>query len=361
MQKRRLGRTELSISCIGCGGIPIRDLAVNMALKVVRKAFDMGINYFDTAPTYGDSEEKIGLALKDVRDKCVFTTKTVSRTKRDSLNDVENSLRRFKTDRLDVIQLHGIDDLKTLDKAMKSDGSLKTCKEARSKGLVDFVGISGHIPRVLVKAIGTNEFDVVTVPLNIVTRQASEELLSRAKELDVGVTTIKPFLTKITTLSTTNYRPSLSILSENPDLADFLGHTTNDKARSALRYVLAQDVSAVVPGLRSLREVDVAAKAGKEFNGLTEEEKRRFKVHLKYEYCRDCGLCRPCPENLNIIAILRFHSLIFDYDLKDWGKKLYDGLEVKAESCTKCGECEPRCPYNIQIIDLIQEMQSPMS
>ena len=153
MQKRRLGRTNLQVSQVGFGGTWISELSKLEAVEVVRRAFELGINYFDTAKLDGDSEEKIGEALQDVRDKCIIATKTGSRTKKESLEDFKSSLKRLRTDRLDIIQLHGIDDEKTLAKAMGPDGSLQTCKEARKQGLVDFVGITGHKPRVLVKAV----------------------------------------------------------------------------------------------------------------------------------------------------------------------------------------------------------------
>jgi aryl-alcohol dehydrogenase-like predicted oxidoreductase len=152
LQKRRFGRTGLQVSIVGFGGTWISELSKDQAVSVVRKAFDLGINYFDTAKLDGDSEEKIGAAFKDVRDKCVIATKTGSRTKHESLEDFKSSLRRLQTDKLDIIQLHGIDDEKTLAKAMGSDGVLQTCKKARSEGYVDYIGITGHKPRVLVKA-----------------------------------------------------------------------------------------------------------------------------------------------------------------------------------------------------------------
>ncbi|PVX27786.1 MAG: aldo/keto reductase, partial [Candidatus Bathyarchaeum sp.] len=139
MQKRRLGRTGLQVSVVGFGGTWISQLSVDAAVQVVRRAFELGINYFDTAKLDGDSEEKIGAALKDVRDECVLATKTASRTKSESLADFKSSLNRLKTDRLDLIQLHGIDDEKTLQKAMGTGGSLEMCKKARSEGLVDFI------------------------------------------------------------------------------------------------------------------------------------------------------------------------------------------------------------------------------
>ena len=120
LKKRRFGRTGLQVSMVGFGGTWISQISVDEAKKVVRRAFELGINYFDTAKMDGDSEEKIGEALKEVRDECIIATKTASRTKRESLADFKSSLHRLKTNKLDLIQLHGIDDVKTLGKACMS-------------------------------------------------------------------------------------------------------------------------------------------------------------------------------------------------------------------------------------------------
>ncbi|MDH5266319.1 MAG: aldo/keto reductase [Candidatus Bathyarchaeota archaeon] len=357
MQKRMFGRTGLQVSIVGFGGTWISQISVDEAKKVVRRAFELGINYFDTAKLDGDSEEKIGAALKDVRDECILATKTGSRTKRESLADIKYSLNRLKTDRLDLIQLHGIDDVKTLKKATSPSGSLETCKEARSEGLVDFIGISSHKPRVLVKAIETNEFDTVLVPLNIVTRQALEELIPLAKDLDIGVAVMKPLSAKTSNITTCLYTPPLSLLSDEPELKTLLGQDKISMVGNALRFVLAQDVSVVVPGLRSIEEVEVAAEVGEEYKGLTGDEEKRFRVRLDWNHCRDCGLCLPCPQNLDIAAVLRFQMLSVTYGLKNWAKKLYEGLEVGVDDCTKCGECEPKCPYKLPIIEMLQKAQ----
>jgi uncharacterized protein len=352
LDKRRLGRTNLQVSQVGFGGTWIAELGFDEAVELLRHAYDLGINYFDTAVTDGDSEEKIGAALKDVRDQCVIATKTGSRTKRESLEDFKNSLRRLKTDRLDIIQLHGIDDMKTLNKAMESDGSLQTCKEARKEGLVNFIGITGHKPQLLAKAIETGEFDTVLVPINVVTRQALEELLPVAKAHDVGVIAMKPFFVKTSNLITCLYRPSLSLLDAGPESKALLGQTLNEQVSASLRFVLSQEISAVIPGMRNFLEVETAAATGQNYKGLTEEETKRFNIDLG-DYCRDCGACMPCPQNVNIPAILRFQSFSEVYGLKEWAKKLYGGLEVKADKCNNCGECTTKCPYGLPIMELL--------
>ena len=357
MQKRRLGRTNLRVSIVGFGGTWISELSMPEAVNVVRKAFDLGINYFDTAKLDGDSEEKIGIALKDVRDQCVIATKTGSRTKKESLEDFKSSLKRLKTDRLDIIQLHGIDDEKTLAKAMSVDGSLQTCKEARKQGLADFIGITGHKPRVLARAVESGEFDTVLVPLNVVTRQALEELLPAAKAHDIGVVAMKPLSAKTSTLITCLYQPSLSLVSDEPELRALLGQDNHSMVNNALRYALSQDIASVIPGLKSVSEVETVAQTGEQYMELTAEERERFNFNLGKNICRDCGQCLPCPQNINIAAILRFHTLYEVYGLRTWAKKLFGALEVKADVCTNCGECEPKCPYKLSITIMLKKAQ----
>lgn len=359
MQKRKLGRTNLRVSVIGFGAMWLDDLKVEESVEVVRRAMELGINYFDTARNYGDSEEKLGMALEDSRDKCVIATKTGSRTREGSLGQIKKSLRSLKTDRIDILQLHGIDDSKTLEKAMSPGGSLETCKEARSKGLADFIGISSHRPNVLVKAIKTMEFDTILVPLNVVTRQPMEELLSVAKEHDVGVVVMKPLAMKVANILTWKYSPSLSLLSDEPELESYLGVDRASRVHNALKFILTQKVSTIAVGYKSVEEVEVAARVGEEFKGLTLEEKRRFEMNLGKHYCRDCGLCLPCPKKLNIPAILRFYDLHRIYNLETWAAKLYSGLDVKANECNNCGICEPKCPYSIPIRKSLGEMRAP--
>ena len=360
LQKRKLGRTGLQVSIVGFGGTWISQLNKNEALKVVRRAFDLGINYFDTAKLDGDSEEKIGEALKDVRTDCILATKTASRTKGASLIDFKTSLHHLKTDWLDLIQLHGIDDLKTLRKAIGPGGSLEMCKKARSEGMVNYIGITGHKPLTLIKSIETNEFDTVLVPLNIVTRQALEKLIPLAKDLDIGVVIMKPFSAKTSKLVTCLYQPSLSLLSDEPELKSLLGQSTSLMVSNALRFILAQDISVVIPGLRSIEEVETVAKVGQNYTKLTEVEKDTYRILLDTNHCRDCGFCLTCPKNLDIAAKLRFHTLFADYGIRNWAKKLYNGLEVNVGDCIECGECEQQCPYNLPIINMLHHAQSDL-
>ena len=259
---------------------------------------------------------------------------------------------------MDLIQLHGIDDEKTLRKAIGSGGSLEMCKKARSEGLVDYIGITSHKPLLLIKALETNEFDTILVPLNVVTQQALEELIPLAKELGIGVAIMKPLSAKTSKLVTCLYKPSLSLLSDEPELKSLLGENTSSMVRNALNFVLSQDVSVVVTGLKSIEEVETAVQVGNEYKKLTRAEKNHFSIQFYGKHCRDCGLCLPCPQNIDIAAVLRFHTLSATYGLKNWAKKLYNGLEVNVNKCTECGECEPKCPYNLPILSMLKDAQA---
>ena len=353
MQKRRLGRTNLKVSAIGFGGIPIIQSTVPDAVKILKRAYDLGINYFDTARAYGNSEEKMGLALADVRDNVVIATKTHQRTREDAARaGLKQSLRNLRTDRIDIVMLHGIDDEKTLKQAMGKEGSLSALKEARSQGKLNFIGMSGHRPLVLAKAIRTGEFDMIMVPFNIINREASEELFSLAKELDIGVVAMKPF--GGADLDFAAKEMWASRVPEKNEFYQILGEGRL-KAERCLRYILAHDVHTMVPGFSSIIEVDSAAKVGNEFKALTHKEKVdfRFGELPPAPFCRECEFCMPCPDGVNIPLILGLDKYYSFFGIENWSREVYERLSTKVNSCSKCGKCESKCPYKLPVIDML--------
>lgn len=358
MQKRRLGRTNLNVSIVGFGGIPIIGASVKDSVKMIRRAFDFGINYFDTARAYGDSEEKFGIALETVRDKCVIATKTHQRTKEEAARiGLKQSLRNLHTDRIDLVQLHGIDDEKTLEKAISQEGSLAALKEARAQGKIDYIGISGHTPYILAKAIRTGEFDTILVPLNLLFREATEELIPLAKELDVGVIVMKPF--GGTQLEFVQHQMLVGVPGiVRREFYSIFGRGT-EKTRRSLRFVLAHDISTTIPGFTTLEDVESAAKVATEFDGLTEKEKEIFKFgELPPEpFCRQCGICMPCPDGLNISRLLLLDKYFTFYGIKAWTKQIYQKFSTKIDCCTECRECETKCPYKLPIVSMLHEAE----
>jgi len=366
MQKRRLGRTGLQVSVVGFGGIPIISASREEAEHVVRHAFERGINYFDTARNYGDSEEKIGAALKDVRDEVVLASKVLQRTKGDAARaGLKQSLRNLQTERIDLMQLHGIDSDDVLQKVMAKDGALAALKEAKTQGQIGFIGISGHNPHVLVKAIGTHEFDTVLVPLNILDRNSTENLLSLANELDVGVVIMKSLGGCASPLEYVQREARFLGKPERdwPDMSEFIAHFGNEgfeRAQRSLRFVLAHDIDTVIPGFRSTDEVDAALNVEDHFEGLTLEEKKAYKFgELPPEpFCRECGACMPCPDGVEIPTILRWGTYSTFYGIRNWSREQYPKLRTKVNSCTECGECEKKCPYHIPVMSMLKTTEN---
>lgn len=366
MQKRRLGRTNLQVSIIGFGGIPIIARSRDKAEKVVRYAYEKGVNYFDTARAYGDSEEKIGAALRDVRDKVILATKTHQRTREDAARaGLKQSLRNLQTNRIDIVQLHGIDSEEILKKAMSTDGSLTALKEARTEGTIDYIGISGHNPYVLIKAIKTGEFDTVLVDFNVLNRKATEEVIPLAKKLDVGIIIMKTLggcggpLQYPQRNGTFLGKPAL----DWPDPSEFItyfGKEGVDRAQRSLRFVLEHEISTIIPGFRSTEEVDYAVKVAENFNGLTSIEKETYKFgELPPEpFCRECGLCKPCPDGIDIPTILRWDKYYTFYNIKKWTKEQYPKLRSKVNSCTECIKCEEKCPYHLPVVKMLKEAEN---
>jgi predicted aldo/keto reductase-like oxidoreductase len=361
MKKRRLGRTNLNVSVIGFGGEWIVPSSVENACEMLRRGFDLGINYFDTARIYGNSEEKVGMALEDVRDKVVIATKTFHLFDLDAAwVDLKQSLRNLRTDRVDIVLMQHIDNESTLERVMEEEKSvLSVLKEARSQGKLDFIGVSGHKPYILAKAIQTGEFDMILVPFNIISREVTEELLPLAKKLDVGVATMKPFGGP--DLRFVQYELS-KIVPEKAEFNRIFGEG-NIKPERSLRFVLAHDVHTVVSGFSTIEEVESAAKVGEKFTGLTQEEKAdvRFGELPPSPFCRDCGLCLRCPEGLKIPLILGLDKYFTYYGITDWTREVYERLAIKVDSCTKCGECEPKCPYKLPIIKMLNQAHERLS
>jgi len=350
IEKRRLGRTGLWVSVLGFGGAPIADpmppKTQEEAERTVRYAFEQGINYFDTARSYGNSEETIGAALAPVRDDCFLATKLWDRTRRGALVQLRQSLRKLRTKRIDVIQLHGVMALDDLKKAMGPDGVLEALKEARSQGLVDHIGLTGHRPHVLVEAIRTGEFETVQVPINAITRRALEELVPLAKELDVGVVVMKPF-------------GGQPYFQGSPEFRALLGKDPETIARRGLGFLLRREISTIIPGFNNTAEVDAAVKAVRGFEPGEPEERFEFWDEEGGRHCREsgtlftCETCMPCPEFVNVPAILRLDRY-YGYGARDWAREQYRRLPTKAEDCTQCGECEKRCPYGVPIIERLE-------
>jgi predicted aldo/keto reductase-like oxidoreductase len=330
MQYRQLGRTGLNVSVIGFGGIPIQRVSDEQATAVLQRALDKGINFFDTARGYTDSEAKLGRALKNSRQKVIIATKSMARTKEAMTADIKKSLAALGMDYIDLYQLHNVKDRAALEQVFKPDGALVALKEAKKAGVVKHIGITGHIRSYLIEALQSGELETVQFPFNAVEAAGAEVLFEQARQADAGIIVMKPLAGGA--IRNINY---------------------------ALRFILEYNVSTVIPGMDSTAQVDENAMAGDEMLPLSAEEKKVLEEKagaLGATFCRRCEYCQPCPQGIDIPTVFLLDGYYTRYGLKDWARERYWTLPNKADACVECGECEEKCPYSLPIRRMLAEL-----
>jgi predicted aldo/keto reductase-like oxidoreductase len=352
MMKRRLGRTELMVSVIGFGGIKLPQVEKKTANEILNKAVDLGINFFDTARGYGDSEEKIGEAISHRRDEFYVSTKSPAVTARDMEKDIERSMKSLRTDHIDLYLCHNLRYPDAYDKVMGPDGAMEALKKAKEEGRIGHTGFSCHrFHETMERGIKSREFETIMLSYNILNDElVDEEILPLAKENDVGVIAMKPLAggALATPPSELKAKAKIPITAEQ-----------------ALRFVLANNaVCIAIPGMTNIREVEENAKVGKNFQAMTEAEKQsliRDAEVLGKEFCRGCGYCQPCPQEIRIPIILRQLNYHKQYGLADWARGRYRMVEVKADECIECGQCREKCPYDLDVPELLKEAHKLLS
>ena len=194
MRTRQLGHTGHRSSLITFGGIAVAGLSDAEAERVVAQALDAGVNEFDVAPTYGDAELKLGVALAGKRDTVFLQCKTLERSKQGAAKELRESLRRLNTDRFELYQLHGLNKIQELDQALGPNGAMEAFLEGKKAGLLRFIGITSHSPGTVIEAMRRFPFDTVMLPVNFVLEhhnQFAAEAIAEARRRGIGIIAIK--------------------------------------------------------------------------------------------------------------------------------------------------------------------------
>ena len=324
-----LGNTGMEVSVIGFGGIPIQRVSQEEATNIILECRNKGINFIDTANGYTISEEYIGNALKKVgRESFYIATKAMGYDYESMKKYIEMSLQRMQLDYIDLYQVHNVSKMEQLDMVLSENGALRALTEAKEKGLIRHIGITGHIREILMKAIEHDEFETVQFPFNPVESQGAD-LLKGALDKGMGTIAMKPMAGGAFT-----------------------------KGRLSLKYIVNSNlITVAIPGMDSVSQVAENAAIGEMSEPLTEEEKEEVKNEvdaLGNEFCRRCGYCKPCPEGIDIPAVFINEGYVLRYNLPDYGKTKYDALPVKADACVRCRKCESKCPYKLPIVNKLK-------
>jgi len=328
-----LGKTGLTVSALGFGGIPIQKIDAQRTKALIEKMLEEGINYIDTARAYTVSEEYLGFALEGVRDRFILATKSMARTKAEMERDIAVSLEKLRTDYIDLYQIHN-PTREDLDRVLAPDGALEALMEAKNAGKIGHIGITLHSVELFRSALELEWVETIMFPYNIVETQG-EEFIARCKEKNIGFIGMKP-----------------------------LAGGAIEDANVALRFLAANPaVSVVIPGMASPSEIAQNAASLSDSRPLSPAEQKKIaeiRNFLGTNFCRRCNYCAPCTAGIQISSVFLLEGYYSRYHLKDWATLRYSKLEKTASDCVDCGLCETRCPYELPIRQMLKKAAEVM-
>ena len=240
--KRRLGKTGADLSIIALGGIVVMDTEQPFANNIVAEAFDRGINYFDVAPEYGNAQQKLGPALEPYRKRSFLACKTLMRDKDGAASDLEDSLRKLRTDHVDLYQFHAVTTKEDVEKIFGPNGAMEAFQAARKAGKVRFIGFSAHSVENAFSMLDHYDFDTILFPINFVLFSQANfgpQVLARAHEKGMGILALK-------SMAKTTWPEAQKKNHPNPKCW-YQPSALPEEAALGLRWTLSHPITAAVP------------------------------------------------------------------------------------------------------------------
>lgn len=325
METVRLGKTNLIVTKNGFGALPVQRVSMDEATKILRKAYDNGINYFDTARFYTDSEEKIGKALSDVREKIIISTKTMALKVEDFWDQLNTSLSLMKTDYIDIYQFHNPP---FCPKPGDGTGLYEAMLEAKEKGLIRHIGITSHKLPLAEETVKSGLYETLQFPFSYLASEKEEALVRLCEEHDVGFICMKALAGGLITRSDAAYA------------------------------FLAQYPVAPIWGIQRESELDEFISYNDNPPALTEEIKSFIdaeRSELAGDFCRGCGYCMPCPADIEINNCARMSLLLRRSPAELQLTPAVQEKMKKIENCIECGACKSKCPYGLDTPNLLKK------
>ena len=322
----RLGRTEIVTIQNAFGALPIQRVDDSGAVKILRKAYEGGMTYFDTARYYSDSEHKLGLAFSDIRDKIFIATKTGAVTAEGFWKDLETSLKELKTDYIDVYQFHNPD---FCPKPGDESGIYDAMLEARKQGKVRHIGITNHRLNIAKEAIESGLYETLQFPFSYLASDKDIELVNMCKKADMGFVAMKALSGGLIT----NSKAAYAYIAQYDNVLPIWGIQKETELDEWLSYI--DDPPAMDSGVKALIEKD--------------------RDELSGEFCRGCGYCMPCPAGIEINNCARMSLMLRRAPSAAWLNETWQKNMAQIENCLHCGSCRSKCPYGLDTPTLLQK------
>lgn len=319
-----LGRTGLKVSRSAFGALPVQRCCLNEARRLFEMAYDGGINFFDTARGYTDSEEKIGISLSHIRDKVIIATKTFASTSEVFWQNLETSLKLMKTDYIDIYQFHNP------PKPPLSGSELYECMvKAKEQGKIRFIGVTCHRLDNAIEAAASELYDTIQYPLSALSSEAEINFAKSCKDKNIGVIAMKAMCGGLLKSAA----PSMAFLREMEHVVPIWG------------FQKAEEIEEVLSLEKNPPKLDEAM--------LLEIE--RYRNELASDFCRGCGYCKPCEAEIEIEMCARMPLLLRravwqSFITDEWREKM-----ERINNCTNCLKCRSRCPYELDTPQLLKD------
>jgi predicted aldo/keto reductase-like oxidoreductase len=322
-----LGKTGLKVSEVGFGGIPIIRLSTVEAVKVLRRAYDRGITLFDTANAYLDSEEKMGLAFEDVRSRLILATKILKRDREGVAGEIDLSLRRLRTDYLDLFQIHQLSQESDYRKVTGPGGALEAVYRAREQGKVRHIGLTSHSIEMAARLVRTGLFSTIQFPFNFIESKPIDDLHPWARQQQMGILAMKPFAGGVLD----NGLLCFKFLRQFRDVIPLPGFDAPEQV---------DQIPNIYETENSVSPADLAAM-------------EKYRTELGQQFCRRCEYCQPCEQDVKITAAMAYPILarrMSPAKAVGFSAKVMESVR----NCIECGECVARCPYNLPIPEMLK-------
>ena len=318
MQTIKLGKTGIETNKNAFGALPIQRISDEAAVTLLRKAYENGMTFFDTARMYSDSEHKVGLAFEGMREKVIIATKTGAQNAEGFWKDLETSLTNLKTDYIDIYQFHNP---AFCPKPGDESGLYDAALQAKEQGKIRHIGITNHRLAVAHEAIDSGLYETLQFPFCYLATDKDIELVEKCKAADMGFIAMKALSGGLITNSAAAY----AYLAQYDNVLPIWGVQREAELDEFLSYI--DNPPAMTEEIKALIDKDRAELLG--------------------EFCRGCGYCMPCPAGIEISMCARMSLLIRRAPSADYLGEVWQEKMGKIEACLHCGQCKGRCPYNL--------------